>query len=291
MKILSIDVGIKNLSFCLLNTNNLPNNIKQNQILLWDNIDLCQQQSVNKCNHLDHNELCNKPAKWQISNKNYYFCHKHSKLYPYLIPSQATDLRIPFLNKQSFQNLKTIATKYKIDFEPTITKPLLLLLLKNYSNLYCYEPIKNTNATKIDLITIGKNIQFKLNHILKDHLSDIHTIIIENQIGPIANKMKTIQGMIAQYFIMTIPTIHIEFISAINKLKDYSEYISQLQLTNKIDYKQRKLLSIQICNNLLKNDITFNEWIPYFSNYKKKDDLSDCLLQGLWYIQNKHKFH
>ena len=49
---------------------------------------------------------------------------------------------------------------------------------------------------------------------------NIDCVIIENQISPLANKMKTIQGMIAQYFIMN-NTKTIEFISASNKLKQW----------------------------------------------------------------------
>jgi hypothetical protein len=50
--------------------------------------------------------------------------------------------------------------------------------------------------------------------------------------GPIANRMKTLQGMIAQYFIMN-NVINIEFISACNKLKDFN--------TNKnTTYSERK---------------------------------------------------
>ena len=35
-----------------------------------------------------------------------------------------------------------------------------------------------------------------------DKLKDITHIIIENQISPIATRMKTIQGLLTQYFIM-----------------------------------------------------------------------------------------
>ena len=47
---------------------------------------------------------------------------------------------------------------------------------------------------------------------------ELDVVIIENQISTIASRMKTLQGMISQYFIMKgIPSI--EFISSINKLK------------------------------------------------------------------------
>ena len=46
---------------------------------------------------------------------------------------------------------------------------------------------------------MGINLK-KMDELYKD--DDIDTVIIENQISPIANRMKTLQGMIAQYFIM-----------------------------------------------------------------------------------------
>ena len=104
----------------------------------------------------------------------------------------------------------------------------------------------------------------------------------ENQIGPLANKMKTIQGMISQYFIMKNNNIHIDFISATNKLKDFIK-----DTTNKTDYKERKKLGIQITTQLIKSEDRFNKWSSFLDKHNKKDDLSDCFLQGLWYIKNK----
>jgi hypothetical protein len=62
----------------------------------------------------------------------------------------------------------------------------------------------------VDLITIGRNLS---NQILNlKHLDNIDYVLIENQISPIANKMKTIQGMVAQLFIMrNVPTIEFVF--------------------------------------------------------------------------------
>ena len=47
-------------------------------------------------------------------------------------------------------------------------------------------------------------------------------VIIENQIRPIANRMKTVQGMLAQHFI-TIQIPFIDFVSSGNKLKQFEE--------------------------------------------------------------------
>jgi hypothetical protein len=73
------------------------------------------------------------------------------------------------------------------------------------------------------LVDIGKEINVQLSAILLkfDPNREITHIIIENQISPIANRMKTIQGMLSQYFIMKYEdrNITIDFISSFNKLK------------------------------------------------------------------------
>jgi hypothetical protein len=48
----------------------------------------------------------------------------------------------------------------------------------------------------------------------------IDTVVIENQISPIANRMKTVQGMITQYFLMRgVDKRRIIYFSAVQKLK------------------------------------------------------------------------
>ena len=92
------------------------------------------------------------------------------------------------------------------------------------SNCYkCFKEISTTNASQLDLITIGRNIKNKFNNIFSNE-EKIDYVLIENQISPIANRMKTIQGMIAQYFIMN-DSEHIEFVSSINGRYIFIKYI------------------------------------------------------------------
>ena len=320
-QILSIDVGIKNLSFCLfeINTNTILE--KDITVLKWDNIDLTKEDDIGtKCIYIDDpnikktkpksksksnsnskpieqsSEPCGKPAKF-IKDNNCY-CLKHSKLTNYIQPS--SDFKPSFLNKQTLQKLIDIANKYKIintlevpDYK-SYKKAQLINLIKEFSEQKCLSEIKKSNASKIDLVTIGRNIQHRFDDILCDYLLTIDTIIIENQIGPIANKMKTIQGMLSQYFIMKNNNISIDFISASNKLKDFialdkekdKDKDKDKEKKDKMDYKERKKMGIQICSNFVSTDARFSSWNTFFSKHQKKDDLSDCFLQGMWYIKH-----
>ena len=40
-------------------------------------------------------------------------------------------------------------------------------------------------------------------------------------------------------------------------------------------------------SNLMSKNKELNIWLDEFNKSKKKDDLADCYLQGLWYIKNK----
>lgn len=275
MKIFSIDVGIKNLSFCLFEIQ-IPNQISNHiKVVKWDNIDL-SETTESRCIEVDKNGLCDKPAKFSKDGKCY--CLKHSKKHNFLQPS--AELKHSYLKKQKLQSLIDIADKYKLTYEKPHKKSNILGIINEFINNNCYTIIAKTNSTKVDLVTIGRNIQHKFDEILDEHLSSIDIIIIENQIGPIANKMKTIQGMISQYFIMINNNIHIEFISSCNKLKDFLP-------DEKIDYKQRKKLGVKTCLGIVTNDFRFKEWETFFNKHTKKDDLSDCFLQGLWFIKHK----
>jgi len=266
MKIISIDVGIKNLSYCLFE-NNIDNKLENFIITKWDIINLLEKElSLCSC------ENCFAEAKYIKQNKLY--CLKHAKKTIFLIPTK--QLNPIFLKKQNLENLIKIANELCIEDPHLLKKKKLLEILLEFLEKNCLESIFKINCNKIDLIEVGRNIKYKLDPLFQD----IDIVIIENQISPIASRMKTIQGMIAQYFIMKNDKTKIEFISATNKLKAFLE---DSQTTK---YSQRKKLSIEKCKELLEND-KMNNWVSFFQTHKKKDDLSDCFLQGIWYIENK----
>ena len=279
MKILSIDVGIKNLAFCLFDKSPTAEQFKVSK---WDVVNLSEEECL-KCGFvepkvalLEKNAICNKPAKFKKDGQ--CFCVKHSKKQQYHIPT--SEHKPSFINKQKIAKLYEIADSYNIKYDPKIKKNDLAILINEHIYKTYFETIESKKAHEVDLFNIGVNLKNKFNDLFKDE-GKIDYVIIENQIGPLAIRMKTIQGMIVQYFIMSNLNVdHIEFISASNKLKD-------CDAKEKEKYSDRKKLGIAKCLGILTTDFRFNEHMTYFNSHKKKDDLSDSFLQGLWFINNK----
>jgi hypothetical protein len=168
---------------------------------------------------------------------------------------------------------------------------------------------KTKNAGEADLISLGHSMKKVFKDILPD---DISCVLIENQISTLASRMKTVQGMLAQYFIMRYEGIRVEFISSANKLKMFSkEKVENKKEENKSEdkkeenkseggehkenttktqgqkYKEHKKDGVFYCEKVL-NDKTFlggEQWGQI--ERKKKDDLADCFLQGVWWLNNE----
>lgn len=273
MKILSFDVGIKNLAYCLLEKSDTSTDYK---ILKWDTINLL---TTKKCNY------CDKPAKFRKNDD--FYCKPHAKNSDYLIPT----LDNAKLQKLNVADLKSYIEKHDISlnclgkaYKKLGNKTELLREIEEYNAKKYLDHVKEDNAGLISLIGIGINMRDRLNELLNSISgSKIDKILIENQLSNIAVRMKTLQGMITQYFIMQ-GYQDIEYISSTNKLKLFLEK-DKTKSGEKTSYNERKKLGIKYCQDEL-IQCGLNEQLEHFLKHGKKDDLADSFLQGLWWIRN-----
>ena len=221
------------------------------------------------------------------------------------ILSKSHDAHTPLVKKSD----DIVGSTVTIDAPPTNkrqknTKEQMLDMIQQELNIKYVEHIENVRADEIDLLTLGKNMMMELDKFIEPYPScpvtrdvrdardlgkmgglgctekhKIDIVIIENQISTIASRMKTLQGMIAQYFIMR-GTPCIEFISAANKLKMF-------MTKKKTTYTERKIESVEVTKDLLERLPQFEKYKGYLEKNKKKDDLADCFLQGIYYLTLK----
>ena len=288
MKILSIDVGIKNLALCVLETDENDNendnksengNDKSFIIKYWDVINLCEERTniceFNIVNKKDKSyKQCCKEAKYH--KNNHFYCKTHAAKSEFKLPTSD-------LNKYKRLKLDEL-TKLISDYEISITGPNLKTNLINHVEKYIekhvFEHIGTMKCKDFGIIDVGCAIKENLDKLDVFIFSNIDMILIENQISPIANKMNCIQGMLSQYFIMK-DMKNIKFISAANKLKSFIG-------NKKTTYGERKKIGVEATKNLLAkmniDNIEKDKIINMFNKHKKKDDLADCFLQGIWYL-------
>lgn len=374
MKIVSIDVGVKNLGVCLINydinaydNENLKNiNIVNTDETITSLTTLHQIKKtrvkrtiIKKKSILDklcfthihdwklfnileniertseiHNKHCcfiQKNKKQCLSKASFYFkddmnsfefyCKKHSNHIYHLFPSscytkstlqiKTVEQLVDFKKEHFIYFGETHDIEIKLKKKERLYKNELVNSLYDYIKIHCLKVIEKTRCDDVNLVDIGKIIMKEFDIWLGDEINSIDIVLIENQIAPIANRMKTIQGMISQYFIMR-GVNNIQFVSSSHKLNediqkqiqshihndgDFREFNHKVkETTTSIDtlkvskgkefYKERKNAGLSVAEKILsiiqeKDHHNFKE---FFKNHSKKDDLADCFLQGIWYI-------
>ena len=130
---------------------------------------------------------------------------------------------------------------------------------------------------------------------LRQHLLNVDIVLIEKQ--PSFNpKMRIIAGCLQTYFYIRGVVDRniiksVEFFSPKNKLKCYTGPELDISSKNgkivKGKYAQTKKMGVLIARSKLEEYTETKEKCDFFENSKKKDDLSDCYLQALTYIDFK----
>ena len=302
MKIASFDIGIKNLALCILE----KDDSQKIKIIQWNVFNLLEKENDNQ--HTIQQCMFSSKTKKGLSTRckheakyckgHILYCKKHSN-----IPK---DLTLKIVNRAKLDVLYNLSEKYNISIDKTKNKKDVVAQITHYINTELFKEIASTmendksgNSNNINLVDIGISIK----NVLDKHLNiqEIDHILLENQISPIANRMKGIQCMLSQYFIMK-GKYNIHFISSSNKLKLFTQPLTvytenknenEKEKNQLANYSYRKKMGISITKNILSNDVSpyyhsYNSsFLKWFVSHKKKDDLADSFLQGLWYIKTK----
>ena len=323
--IISFDIGIKHLCFCILKTE------PRLDIVDWNIINLMEDPQQQLMNILPPCHACSRKSVYK--KKNQYFCKQHAKKTNWILPHR--QFSKGSLRKKTKADLITFCHLHLYFIDHTTKQPLSNLpktdLVDSADKFFqdkMLEPASlesgddqnakksNIHAGNMDLIQLGRNMKKHLDKIPIVIFDLIGYVIIENQISTIATRMKTIQGMLTQYFIMrSTENVEIEYISSQNKLKYFSkcniiplsietepdntidftttqQTITTTQQTitttdKKNKYKENKKNGILYCSQLLnKYSYLEKDWL-WTMKMTKKDDYADSFLQGFWFLQKK----
>lgn len=160
-----------------------------------------------------------------------------------------------------------------------------IYLCTGHSKHKSYSKVKKFKNPKNNLFYIGQNLVNKMDE-LELCNRNIHSVIVENQPSLKNPTMKSIQMMVYSYFLINgvcnneSRIKELEMINARNKLKVYKG--PEIKCDIKETYKRNKWLAIKYCDNMIVDEK--EEFKKLFNDSKKKDDLSDAYLQGIYFL-------
>lgn len=291
MKIASWDIGIKNLAYCIFETTD--NNDKPYNIHHWNIINLIQDDEI-KCSWKDCSNTDIKFTTNLIGDK-FYLCKDH-KSYFSVIQSKWEMYKNNLLELEKDNNEKCIScdknAKWKIGDKHLCTTHKTNGM-KKWEVDMCLKKYSSAKVKQIPVDKIKLSLFTKLDQI--PYILDVDEVCIENQPSFKNPRMKAIADSLYSYYLIrgvidkkNNPINKVNYISPSNKLKienqedDINEEIENAN--NK--YKKTKQLSINYCQDILKYD---ESYISHLKQFKKKDDLADCFLQGVYYLSKIKK--
>lgn len=320
--ILSWDVGIKNLAYCLIKKNNETDF----EILKWGVINLLMDDQV-KCQfELRGGGQCQEIAKYCVYHRdkkiifgenegNMLVCSRHKeKSIPVIRNLEEEKLKLKKLSKKSLkkslepsevkQNIKSL--KCCCDCDEDVTYVLgnsLNCWCKNHFEKKGKQFIKKIHAKKISVTSCSKqpiqDLAEKLFVILDSKLEDFlqaTEVLIENQPTLKNPKMKTLSSILYSYFVLRCITDknkydskiqEVRFVSPSNKLKVNSNTTDTLikKEKEKKDDQVKNVYKLTKTLGVKYCKAIINESdIKKLEEVKKKDDMCDAFLQGFQYL-------
>ncbi|AKI79222.1 holliday junction resolvase [Acanthamoeba polyphaga mimivirus] len=310
MRIISWDVGVIYLAYCVLEYVLSKNKEVIINIIDWNIINLMENNRlvINCCGMKKGNTICDKKASYCLrtpDKKLFGYCKTHLTQYNINWSIQDTekmftkiskpDNTCTFLKKTGDFCGKKATYKYKNNKSTNYYCNVHYKSeLKNRTKEFSPQPIKNTIVKKYPTAQLQYNLIKKLDKLSKHFaMLGIERVVIENQPSQKNPKMKSIASTLFDYFLIRgfCDKIHnidiklVRYMCPSNKLKvnkDNTLEVFKANKDSKKKYKLTKALGIQYTKQLLNNE---QEQLDYLSLFEKKDDLCDAYLQGRYYLE------
>lgn len=256
MKVVSFDVGLRNLAYCVIEGTN-RNDVK---ILDWNIIDVLGEQAgvgAARCHK------CSTAARYEHAANGIFACSKHT-------PKKKEAVTKTALTKKTVVELQADMVKAGLKTDST-KKADLVKLVYNHAK-------QNTWKKCISSSTSGSVMDFapaiiKCLDARGPSWANSDLVCVENQPE---RRMYAVQAMLQMYFSMK--GLKSEGVSATHKL---SNIVTVDDVVG--SYKGRKKTGITHAYALVPKE---NQ--EHFSKHPKKDDLADSFLQGLWVLEHHH---
>lgn len=301
MKVLSFDVGVRNLAGCMFEFSEDDQHIK---LIWWECLDLLQPQ-MKFCEFVKNGQKCTRLAVWNAPLLNGEIinlcgCHKHGHTSPTISVNSSKELASshqppspPLSRRCQYKSCKAFASS-AVEQDHFCSKHANKIIA-DFNKKYALKKIKQPTCKHTEPKDLKLHL-WRTFDAMKDLLT-VDTVVIENQPSLKNPVMKSISETIFNFFLCrgiidaerTNSRISdVRYVNPSNKMKLSIDGISQLQsVTDKaLKYRKTKQLAVnQVADILAPTPATRKS----FLNNKKKDDLADCLLQGIWFLQSSSK--
>jgi hypothetical protein len=255
MKIVSFDIGIRNLAYCVLEGTTRAD-VK---IVDWNIIDLLSEQAgveSTRCHK------CPAAASWTNAADGVAACSKHK-------PKKVAKVTKKSFSDRTLESLQEECRKLKLEV-PT-SKVKCVTILYTYARQHVWlRCVKSSHQGSI--LDMSPSIVASMDKRAASW-KGADLIAFENQMD---RRMFAVQGMLHMYY--TCRGFKCSGVSATHKL---TNMLTVDDTTN--SYKGRKKTGIAHATVLVPA-----VWKAHLLAHPKKDDLADSFLQGLWVLEHHH---
>ena len=254
MKVVSFDVGLRNLAYCVLEGTNRSDVT----ILDWNIIDVLGESAGVGAVHCFK---CKTAARYEHASNGTFACSRH-------VPKKEKAVTKKDLTKKTVNQLHEQLAELGLSSDAT-KKPDLVKLIFNHLKQNTWKKCISS-ASQGSCLDLAPSIIRSLDQ-RANSWKGADLVCIENQMD---RRMFGVQAMLQMYFCCR--GFRCSGVSATHKL---SNIVTVADST--VSYKGRKATGIAHARELVPEIHQ-----SHFETHPKKDDLADSFLQGLWCLEH-----